>query len=71
MNNSNKPLPLVIGTIWYDDKTPNKKVKEGFYISWDWLSEHIEDKDSQLYKYLETEVKNKKEQLDKKHGGVE
>lgn len=71
MDNSNKSLPLVIVTVWYDDKTPNKKVKEGLYISWNWLSEHIEDKSSQLYRSLETAVKDKKEQLEKKYGGVE
>lgn len=69
MDNSNKSLPLVIGTVWYDKQTPNKKVKEGFYISWDWLSKHM-DYDG-LYSYLETEVKKKKEQLEKKYGGVE
>lgn len=58
MDNSKEPLPLVIGTVWHTKPTPNKEVKS-FYISWDWLSKHM-DHDG-LYSYLETQVKKKKE----------
>lgn len=69
MGNSKEPLPLVIRTVWYDEQNPNKEKIKSFYISWDWLSKHM-DYDG-LYSYLETEVKKKKEQLEKKYGGVE
>ena len=70
MDNSNKePLPLVIRTVWYDEQTPKEVKIKSFYINWDWLSKHM-DHDG-LYSYLETEVKKKKEQLEKKYGGVE
>lgn len=69
MDNIKEPLPLVIGTVWYDKQTPNKvKIIKSFYINWDWLSKHMDYDD--LYSYLETEVK-KREQLEKKYGGVE
>lgn len=69
MDNSKEPLPLVIRTVWYDEQTLNEVKIESFYISWDWLSKHMDD--DGLYSYLETEVKKKKEQLEKKYGGVE